>query len=340
MSNSDQGEGMFDHLLRKLGWDAESRRRARELHQLIDQLVDACDRRLRLLPGYLDALSPGMRASQAYLSTLTERLPPVLNLSRRSFATDPRLGLLFASPASLLEVLESSDSLRDFYLSASNGDVAWALMTMQRSETSRLGVALQDGELRNDVAQLVVSFDGHRLLMPCPSEQDFQRRSGEHALQVQAGVIARRLSLMEQARQQLEAECSRLQLHRQALRSETCVVIGGAEDAGPLPATAAEVDARLEEVRPQLDELRAQAGLEGVLGVVKQVLEHPDDYFSLETVTLTLNRMGIRVDSGEDGASELLLEEVVLGKIQPIRRALMPVRIERQAIAELREQFG
>ncbi|QEL55281.1 hypothetical protein [Chromobacterium paludis] len=330
---------MLDQLLRKLGWDGQSRQRARLLAAQIEQLIDLCDKRLRLLPGYQDALAPGMRTAQDYLSSLMTQLPPVLDLSLASFARDPRLGLLFAGPASLLELLENSDKLRAFFLSASNGDEAWALLTMQRSETRRFGVSMENGELRSDVAQIVVSFDGHRLMMPSPSLEDFLRRSGAHALDVLVSVIARRLELLEQTRQQLESEQARLQLRRMALQSEGCTVVDG-QSGADLPDTLSAVNARLDELAPQLEALRSHASLEGILQAVRQVLEQPQDFFSLQTVTLWLNRMGIKLDAEAEEATELSLEEVVLGQVQPVRRALMPVRIRREAIEELRRQFG
>ncbi|WP_047249363.1 hypothetical protein [Chromobacterium subtsugae] len=331
---------MFERLRRILGLDPEARHEARALAGQVEQLIDACDKRLRLLPGYFDALAPGMRVSQAYLSTLTAQLPPVLELSLPGFARDPRLGLLFAGPSSLLAFLESSEVLRDFFLRAGNGDEAWALLTMQRSETNRFGVAMENGELRNDVAQVVVSFDGHRLMMPSPSQERFRLDSGAHALDVMVSVIARRLSLMEQARQQLEAEQARLQLRRLSLQSGNCVVVDCQSGDESLPETAAAVDARLAEINPQLDELRGHASLEGLLRTVREVLEQPADYFSLQTVTLRLSRMGVKVDGDAEDATELALEEVVLGRMLPIRRALVPVRIRRDDIAELRRQFG
>lgn len=329
---------MFEFLLRKLGWDAASRQQARELARQVEQLLEACDRRLCLLPGHQHALMPGMRIAQSHLATLSEKLPPALELSLQSFARDPRLGLLFAGPSSLLDVLEGSESLRAFFSSASNGDEAWALMTMQRSETARFGVAMENGELRNDVAQTVVSFDCHGLQLPCASEEAFRTQSGERALHVLTAVIARQLGLLEQTRLQLEAELGRLQLRRLTLQSPSRIVVDG-QGGDDLPDTLVDLDKRLSEVRPQLESLRELNSLEGALDTVRHVLEHPGDYFSLENVTLRLNRMGIKCEAGEDGATTLQLEELVLGRERPTRRALMPVKIHRESIAELRRQF-
>ncbi|WP_434627391.1 hypothetical protein [Chromobacterium sp. CV08] len=334
---------MFETVLRKLGLDAGSRRRAKALAAQVEQLIDGCDRRLRLLPDYQRALAPGLRVSQDYLSGLLEQLPPLLELSL-PFSRDPRLGLLFSGPASLLQLLDGSGELREFFLSASNGDEAWALLSMQRSETRRFGAALEGGELRSDVAQVVVSFDGHRLMMPSASREALLRQSGAYALDVLCAVIARQLGELERARLQAEAEQTRLQLRRRALRADDCTVIDcgadGDADGDDLPDTLSGVDARLAELETRLEALRDDAGLEGTLRVVRRMLERPADHFSLQTVTLHLNRMGIKSEPGGEGVAELGLKEVALGREPTVRRALLPVRVRRDDIAELRRQFG
>ncbi|MGC0151746.1 hypothetical protein ACPRNU_04730 [Chromobacterium vaccinii] len=330
---------MFEHVLRRLGLDAGSRRQAKALAAQVEQLIDGCDRRLRLLPDYQRALAPGLRVSQDYLSGLLEQLPPPLRLSL-PFSRDPRLGLLFSGPSSLLQLLDGSAELREFFLSASNGDEVWALLSMQRSETRRFGAALEGGELRNDVAQVVVSFDGHRLMMPSVSDEALLRQSGAHALDVLCAVIARHLGEREQARQLAEVEQTRLMLRRRALGADDCTVIDGGGDCGDLPDTLSGVDARLAELAPRLAALREDACLEGMLRQVRRILERPADYFSLRAVTLHLNRMGVQAEPGGDGVAELRLKEVVLGREQSVRRALLPVRIRRDDIAELRRRFG
>lgn len=331
---------MLGRLLQRWGLDAESRQQQRELTQAIESLVDGTDKRLRLSPGYLDALAPGMRVTQAYLAELPSRMPEPLALSLRGFAQDPRLGLLFSGPASLLSCLRQSEALRNFFLSASQGDEAWALLSMARSETGRLGVAMEGGELRREVPQQVVSFDGHRLAMPCASRELLLESSARRSEEMLITVIARRLSLLEQLRQTLDNEMSRLQLRLSVLRCEAGTVVDGSSDGSPLPDTCEGVQRRMAEIEPQLREARGALSLEGLLETVRHVLEHPAEYFRLEWRTLYLNRMGIKQDAPGEDATELEFEELVLGQAQPLRRALMPVRVTRQALAELEREFG
>ncbi|OFV61677.1 hypothetical protein BFX04_13785 [Mammaliicoccus sciuri] len=95
---------------------------------------------------------------------------------------------------------DCSAALADFFLSASKGDDAWAMMSMSRSETARFGMTEHNGEIRSDVAQLVVSFDQHRLYGPRsqsgrPATECHSARAGGAV-----AVIGRRLRLMQQMR--------------------------------------------------------------------------------------------------------------------------------------------
>ena len=187
------------------------------LPQTIDQVVSATDTRLALLPGYRRALTPGMRKSLAYVDTLTDLLPDVLDLSLRAFTSDRRIGLFFASPESLLFILKKNQALQDYFESAANGDEAYALLLMQRTDNVRYCVVNQSGEIRSDVAQTVVSFDHHRLLLPSPSMEALRQRSPRRGLEVLTGAIARRLSQLEKERGDIECELTRIRPRLSAL---------------------------------------------------------------------------------------------------------------------------
>jgi hypothetical protein len=96
------------------------------------------------------------------------------------------LGLLFSSPLSLLLCLKSSAPLQSFFLSASQGDQAWAILSMSRSETVRFGMVEHNGEVRS-VAQQVVSFDQHRLIEPSATPEDLLQSARRRGLAVLGG---------------------------------------------------------------------------------------------------------------------------------------------------------
>jgi hypothetical protein len=336
---------MLDWLWQKLGLDEASRQKKADLLHAIETVIAGCDGRLRLLPGYQQRLLPGTRRTLDYLAGLPwQRIAP-LELSLRSFATDRRLGLLFSSPLSLLLCLKGSAPLQSFFLSASQGDEAWAIMSMSRSENVRFGMVEHNGEVRTDVAQQVVSFDQHRLIDPSATPEDLQQSTRHHGLTVLVAVIDRRIKLLQQMRLDLQTELEQLQLKLATFGQEGRVVIDATGGSGTLaslqPADAQALRQREAEVQLQLQPLARLAELDGILDVVREVLEQPEGFFRVEAQTICLNRMGVlhdRVDA--DDVTALSYEQVILGQLQPISRVLMPVHVQRQHLQELEQQFA
>jgi hypothetical protein len=325
---------MLGELLRRLRGNSAAGEAV--LPAAIEQVVAATDPRLALLSGYRGALSPGIRKTLSYAASLAQQLPPVLDLSLAAFTLDTRLGLFFSSPASLLTVLQHTQSIQDHFQSAGNGDDAFALLLMQRSDTLRFGVACQEGEIRGDVAQTVVSFDHHRLILPCPSLDDLLHQCPQRGLDVLTGVIARRLALLDKERGDLECELSRIRMRLSILANPGAQLIDTMQSDDPLPLGREALLSRQDQVIDRLQQLRNVTDLQGTLELVGHMLLHPEDYFRTALSGLALDRMGVKLDGAATQSTiSIYQEEVLLGQEEPLRRIVLPVHVSRTAMSEL-----
>jgi hypothetical protein len=326
---------MLAELLRRLR--GESPKPGKILPAVIDQVVAATDSRLALLSGFRRSLTPGIRISMNYAESLAQTLPDVLDLSLAAFTLDTRIGLFFSSPASLLLLLKRSQGLQEHFHSAGNGEDVYALLLMQRSDTLRFGVACQDGEIRSDVAQTVVSFDHHRLILPCRSHDDLLQLVPQRGLDVVTGVIARRLAQLEKERGDLEGELTQIRMRLSVLANPGALLINAMPaEHHQLPMDRNALQRRQEQVLDRLQELRNVTDLKGELDLVCHMLEHPQDYFRAERSLLYLDRMGIRLDADcAQPPIDICQEEVLLGQEEPIYRVVLPVHASRTAMAEL-----
>lgn len=306
------------------------------LSAVLDHVVASTDPRLSLLPGYRKTLLPGVRATLEHVAGLSSSLPESLDLSLLAFTLDRRLGLFFSSPASLLALLKRSEPLRSFFLSASNGEQAYALLLMLRTDTQRYGLSDERGELRADVAQTVVSFDHHRVVLPCISMDALREQVRQRGVDVLARVIAVRLENLNQERQTLDSELMRIRLRLSALAHPESLVIDAMQGEDTLPSSKAELEARQAALQHRLDEVRSMTELSGLLDMVAHILEHPADYFRVEQEVLSLDRMGVlQTDPGHEGATRLYMEQVLLGHDKVQRRVVLPVRVSRSALDDL-----
>lgn len=314
---------------------------------LVEQAVEGVDRRLRLLPDYRKQLLPGARVARDFLHGLPGQMGAPLELSLAGFTADRRLGLFFSSPASLYAVLSRSHALSLFFSAAANGTEAHALLLMNRTEIQRFGMRCTRGGVETDVAQTVVSFDAHRLVLPCQDRASLLAAMPVRGAAVLIQSMSRRLQRLEHERLELELEETRISMRLAMLAMPGSKMVDALpQDGIDLPSDRAGLLVRQAEVKSRLDVLREKLELGGICSLLAHMLGHPADYFRLRQVTLCLNRMGVKLEEGDmeeaGDATRLDLEEVLPDEdAPPMSRVVVPVVIRLDAIRELQQQgFG
>lgn len=142
------------------------------LARAIEQVVDKTDTRIRAVPRYTQRLKGPVEQVFQLVDDLVERIPPPVSCRRSTYTQDDRIRALFAGPDQLQKVFSESDNVRSYF--SDNGAIedCWALLCMQKDESTRAGMAQINGKVVRDVLQTVVSFTDHQLMSPGSSEQD------------------------------------------------------------------------------------------------------------------------------------------------------------------------
>ncbi|CUA82457.1 MULTISPECIES: hypothetical protein [Gulbenkiania] len=329
---------MFQNLLRWMHGAGPRPEGADEADARLDELVERIDPRLRLVPGYRRKLLPGVRRLLAFSRTLGRLTDAPLPLSRQGYSQDRRVGLFFSSPASLVVTLRQSPAVQAFFAAPSSPDTAYALLVAQVSENQRYGMATDEGEVRSDVEQTVVSFDNHRLILPCDSLQGLAEAMQGRGLEEVVALIGAALHAAESRRVVVETELTRVRLRLSAAQSPGSVVIDSL--AGEAPEDVATLSERLKALETELVTLREASGLESRLTLAMRLMEHPTDVFVLHPATLYLDRLGVKYDSNErPDVYAVSFEELRLGGADALRRAVVPVAIPRGALRDLEEEY-
>lgn len=295
----------------------------------IERAVDGTDPRLRLLPGYRKALREPVIQAADQIVALVDGLPACINAGYADHGNDARLGAVFASARSMHELF-SRDAALTAYLSSPEGRGAGqltALLLAERDERNILGMELVGDQVQREVAQIAVSFSGHRLLEPTASEEEtrrqLKRRAFDHLLTLALGRIA-------------EARVERADLARQRdlLRRRLAAFEHGgwsleATDAAPEDRVALEAD--LDAVTAQLDALGADSELlHAHLEMVADLLRNAGTQLWAEGVVLSLDAMNIRRNEHDPTARRIDLVELHSGSGR--RAVLLPLAIP---VAEL-----
>jgi hypothetical protein len=294
------------------------------IEMAIERAVDGTDSRLRLVPGYRKRLREPVIHAIDQVVALVDGIPAPVPAGPEDWRNDVRLAALFASADDMLRVF-GRDRVLSEYLCSSEGRGAeriTALLLASREEKNILGMDLVGDQVRGDVAQVAVSFAGHRLLEPRIDEQEsrrfLKRRAFDHLLALALAQITEdRVERVDLSRQR--------DLLRRKLQTMKRGSLGlGGPDAGE--ADEARLQADLDAISGQLERLGADAGvLEAHLEVVAARLAEAERQLWSQEVELCLSPMNIRLDPDAPAGRRMLLQE--LQNARGERAVMLPVAI-------------
>lgn len=273
-----------------------------------ERAVEGTDSRLRVLSGYRRRLREPVIRAIDHVVALVDGIAAPIPAGYQGYRAEPRLGALFASADEMLNVFSRDDALRDFLATpeGSSAPQITALLLAGRIERNVLGMDLTGERVRREVAQVTVSFAGHRLLDPQASEAEtrrqLKRRAFDHLLS---------LALMRIAETRVER--ADLVRQRDLLRRKQRALEGGgwgfepAEGGHPDPdALAAELDG----ITAQLEALGADDQVLGKhLEIVAELLGKPESQLWTEDVVLFLDSMNIQRNESDPSARPIRLRE-------------------------------
>jgi hypothetical protein len=264
---------------------------------------------MRALPRYRKLLRAPVIHAIDHVVALVDGLPPPLAATRESYGEASSLTVLFASADRMLEVLVRDPALCELREGPA-GDAAgqvMALLLAERMDRQVMGMELQGDMLRRDVAQVAVSFRGHRLVDPTVAEADTRRQLKRRGFDNLLSAALQRIG---------EARSERADLNRQRalLRRKLDALEQGGWSFDPPDAVTpqpAALQTELEETERQLAALGADdRTLHAHLDITAAVLADAERQLWSETVELHLDRMNIQRDAQDDAARQVSLQEL------------------------------
>jgi len=288
----------------------ESRSRYPEslVEAAIERAVDGTDSRLRLLPGYSKHLRVPVIHAIDHVVALVDGLPAPLVAGRDDFSADARLATLFVSAAHMLEVLGRDRALAEFLKGYSGGaERLTALLLADRVEKKVLGMELAGEQVRRDVAQLTVSFRGHRMVDVADSEAETRRQLKRRAFDHLLTLALARIVEVREERSDLARQRDVLR-HKLAMLERSGWSFEAGEDAPPEPSS---LQTELSDIEEQLEHLGTDAAvLNNHLDIVVDQLAQAEQLLQSETLRMRLDSMNIQRDAQDVTGRDIALPEI------------------------------
>jgi hypothetical protein len=195
-----------------------------------------------------------------------------------------------------------------------------ALLVAERRERNVLGLDLMGDQVRREVAQVTVSFAGHRLLDPQGGEAKtrrlLKRRAFDHLLSIALG----RITELRMKRADLDRQGDLLERKLRTLEAGEW----GFDCCPDEPADRQSLEAELDSIEAQLEGMGAEEEvLEQHLGIITEVLGQAGRQLWTEEVRLSLDTMNIKREPQDPTARQVVFAEMC--NPQGRRVAMLPV---------------
>ena len=300
-------------ILRKRRVERRTRRHKVAIVQAaIEGAVDGTDARIRLVVGYRKKLWRATEHCLKYIDELIEAIPPAVEFSSRTFGCDPQVSAFFVNAADLQAAFSHSSEMRDFLEGPENSGVTecCALVCMKKTERSVFGMQLVGNMLQKDVAQTTVNFSDYEINSPAATEAETRKGLKNCLFEGLVTSALERITSSRYWRKDLDRQKSLLQAKRRAL-----------ETRAQAPDSAVDQRQQIAEITKKLiaiDERREQTcpdGPDAYVDQLNQVLTHPEDFVRLTRTSVTLSRLGVKIDGRSDEQGHRIeLAEVEIGK--------------------------
>jgi len=307
----------------------------------IERAIDATDPRLRALGNYRKRLREPVEQAARHIIGLVDSQPPAVEISRRSYGTDPRLRAFFVSAEHLQEVLGGMKTVKDYLqgVTGSLPEAIFGLLSMAWKERTVLGTEQHGEILRRDVKQVAVSFFDHRFGAPAGCEADFRWELKKRGYDYLLEVALKSIISTRGKRRDLKREQHLLNRKLEAMKTGNWGLEGmfaqdGAETTNPI-----ELEQQIESVEMELLDIGSDTeSLQRSLDELAGVLGQPAHWVSRRELSMRLNYMGIRVEENSGEASNLL-DLLELYSASGEQRIVLPGYIPRTDLPERPDFF-
>lgn len=284
--------GMFGRLFGNSG-----RKELAELLPIIERAVSRVEPLLKQTSGYPESYIKPVTTALEYARGLTAGIPGPVEVNRESYAKDPFVHALFPSPDFILDAFGASRAMQGYYREFSAADEVYALMGMRRCEKNMMGMALSGEVIQHDVPQKVIYFTSHTIENPAPSEKQSRDQVVWSFFDSLVGKVAKRVEAHKQEKQsQLqEKDLLMARLH--------------AADAQARPA----LEKQLSEMLASMQATAGSLDLRNYIEDFEIVLMNPEQHLRLDQIAITMDRMGVRSNSGGASAGDGVIFNELIG---------------------------
>jgi hypothetical protein len=305
-------------------------------HKKEDDVLDEIERISReidftILPvrRFRKKILPSVRHAMGYISGLIPQVPAPVDFDPGRWDDDPLLRAMFTSREELIGVLQSSKELKNFFR-RTNAFQAFAILVAERKEKKIFGTEKNGEIVRRDVPQTAVFFEDFKVFAPAADLAQTRLQVQHRALVSLFSQAFEKITDLQLWKEDLEKQRQLLEFKVQKpedtdMKMDLNHTESDDNQTQESLKVLGDITRKLEEIEDQLDTP------EDRIKHLNAILLNPEQHLRLETVSMKLSRLGIRLDpSSTEPANEFTVTEFELG--QDPKRVLSWIRVEQPSV--------
>lgn len=318
---------------------AAARARDEEVRLAIEHVVDEINPKLRAVSNYRKKLRQPVERALAFSKEIVASVPGPVAVNRTAWSSDPMVRAFFTGVEDMRQVLSRNDEVHDYFAGDKSAQQpCYALLNMQRSERTVLGVEGSGDIIKRDVLQTSVSFKDRKVVKPAASEAQLRQELEQRAFEVLVAYVLERITAMIADRHSLKEKQLLLDMQLRLAQVKQASLSSLLEDRD---AGAEDLDALQQQQHTTQAFEQASARLltlDDYIDRITEVLGHPAEHFSARHITMRLSQMNIKRDEQAPGAAnDLELTELLLG--DEIRRIVLTITFPRDELVAKQRLF-
>ena len=277
---------------------AEEIRQRNYINQIIENMIDDIDPRLRSIRGYKKTLSPCVERILSYAEVVCSRLPGPVEFSKETRRTNPTVRALFANHKKMTAVFSQSQDVQDFFKAYPAADHAYMVLGMRKTETRVFGMEQHGDVIRKDVPQKNITFDDYRITHPSDNEASLRFNLRERTLHECVAQTMSQLISTQTLSDDLEEQEIKLKMKLHMLQRQEDGLEPLMHDDSSLLQRINELKQRLNEVKTSHAHTTRDVGtLNSMLDKAASLLKNPEKLIEVNTISLCIDRLNRLIES-------------------------------------------
>lgn len=294
----------------------------------IDRLVEGTDKRLLGLGNYRKQLREPVKIAAAHIIELVDSLPQPVEVSQKTFSSDPRVHAFFISISHLQDKIGNARTIREYMKQAKqhDSDRVYGLLVVEREEVNRMGTVMQDDVIQREVMQTAVNFTNHRYIGPSDSWEETSRsvkkRIFDYMVQMALEKIIEERSTRAVLKQQqilLKRKLTTMQAGNWGLEEMLSKDEHAPSDISSLMAEIENIEAEISKLGASHEQLKRN------MQIIKDTMADPVRHIDTRDISMRLSSMNIKADESlSDSATIYTLNLLEIFSAKGEKRILLP----------------